>query len=473
MELIYNFALLLRSVCKVLFDTMKTIRKRRLIPIFTDLLEYNQAANNTIAYTRKMAARYGDVCEVSFTGIKNYFIHDPEVIKEILTTQGPKMKRTYLFQVFRKFLGNGLFTSDGAYHKQQRRLIKPVFYPQRIEGYADIMVACAEAEIARWKPGERININQAMTRITLNVITRTMFGSGLSSDQITAVGKNLETAFNLMNSVIQNPVYTYCLAHEIRIPLVRSFFKIKEALDVVVHDIIASYRRDGHADRHDLLTMLLEARDEDTGIGMTNEQIRDEVMTFFIAGHETTTLALTWTLYLLGKHPEEAQALHAEVRSVVQDRPPRTSDYPLLRHTKNIFKESLRLYPPVWTFAREPIEDITICDYHFPKGSCLWTVTYLLHHDEQYFHDAEQFIPDRWEEAGAKDIPKYAYFPFGGGNRMCIGEGFAWMEGILVLATIASKFQLQLPEGFSTDINPLFSLKTKDAVWMKVVQADA
>ncbi|MEO8150863.1 MAG: cytochrome P450 [Bacteroidia bacterium] len=449
---------------------MKPIPKRILIPIITDLLEYREVAKHTISYTKKKVAKYGDVCEVSFTGIKSYFIHDPEMIKEILTTLGPKMKRTSFFRAFRKFLGNGLFTSDGDFHKQQRKLIKPVFYPQRIEEYAKIMVACATEEINNWKDGETININEAMTRITLKVITKAMFSSGLENNVIEEVGKNLQVAFDVMNKILSNPFYIYCLEKEIQIPVVKRFFKLKTELDKVVNGIIASYRKEGDAKRMDLLTMLMEAKDEDTGTGMTDEQIRDEVMTFFLAGHETTTLALTWTLYLIGKHPDIEKKFREEVKTTIHNRLPQASDYQALSFTKNIFKESLRLYPPAWTFAREPIEDVVIRDYHFPKGCVLWAITYLLHHNEKYFHDAEQFIPSRWDEEAIKEIPKYAYFPFGGGNRMCIGEGFAWMEGILVLATIATKCRLQLPKDFSTEINPVFTLKTKDAVMMKVIR---
>jgi cytochrome P450 len=452
---------------------MKPIPKRTLIPIITDLLEYGQAGNNTIEYTRKKVEKYGDVCEVSFTGIKSYFIHDLEVIKEILTTQGPKMRRTYFFRAFRKFLGNGLFTSDGEFHKQQRKLIKPAFYPQRIEEYANIMVTCAEEEIKNWKNGETINVNEAMTRITLKVITQSMFGSGIENSVIVEVGKNLQAAFGVTNKILQNPFYVHCLIHEIRIPIVRKFFKLKEELDRVVNGIITSYRREGNSGKKDLLSMLMDAKDEDTGAAMTDEQIRDEVMTFFLAGHETTTIALTWTLYLIGKNPSIGKQFYDEVKTKIQNRLPQADDYQLLHLTKNIFKESLRLYPPAWTFARAPIEDVEIQGYHFPKGSVLWTITYLLHHNEKYFHDPELFIPSRWDEAGIKDIPKYAYFPFGGGNRMCIGEGFAWMEGILVLATIATKFQLKLPENFSTEINPLFTLKPKDTIFMKVVKENS
>lgn len=449
---------------------MKPIPRRPLIPIITDLLEYKQAANHTIPYTQKMVEKYGDVCDVSFTGVKNYFIHDPEVIKEILTTQSLKMKRTYLFRAFRKFLGHGLFTSDGDYHKRQRKLIKPAFYPRRIEEYANIMVACANEEVSAWKDGDTININQAMTRITLRVITKTLFGSGLENDAIAEFGKDLAAAFGVMNRIVQNPLYVYCLDKEINIPIVKEFFRLRAKVDIVINNIIAAYRKEVKGDKMDLLTMLMEAREEETNNAMTDEQIRDEVITFFIAGHETTTLALTWALYLIGKHPEVDSKFHEEVRAVIQGRLPQGADYENLHITKNIFRETLRLYPPAWTFAREPMEDVNIQGYHFPKGCVLWTITYLLHHSEKYFDNPEAFIPSRWDDEAIKELPKYAYFPFGGGNRMCIGEGFAWMEGVLVLATIASRVRLQLPEGFSTEISPLFSLKTKHNVLMKVIK---
>lgn len=449
---------------------MKPIPGRPLIPLITDLLEYRPIARDTINYTRRMREKYGDVCECSFTGIKSYFVHDPDVIKEMLATQGPKMKRTYFFRAFRKFLGQGLFTSDGELHKEQRKLIKPAFYPERVQEYANIMVRCAEEEISTWKDGETININQAMTRITMKVITQSMFGSGIENEVIAQVGRDMQATLEVINHILRNPFYVYCLIHDIRIPIVKRFYRYKHSIDKVVNDIIASYRRTEDSSRRDLLSMLMEARDEETGTGMSNEQVRDEVMTFFLAGHETTTLALTWTLYLLARHPEIADSMHAEIKQVIGNRLPQASDYQMLHYTRNIFRESLRLYPPAWTIARETREDMVIKDYHFSKGSVLWTVTYLLHHDEKYFHDAERFIPDRWDEEDVKNLPKYVYFPFGGGNRMCIGEGFAWMEGVLVLATIGRGFRFTLKNSHEVGLDPVFTLRTKEDVTLGVFQ---
>ncbi len=445
---------------------MKPIPKRPLIPIITDLLEYSEAAKNPILFAQKKLLKYGDVCEVSFSGIKSFLIHDPEVIKEILTTQASKMKRTYFFKVLRKFLGNGLFTSDGESHKQHRKLIKPAFYPQRIEEYSSIMVGCADEETENWKSGENININEAMTRITLQVITRVMFGSGLDQLKVNEVGKNFQSALETVVRIIQNPFFVYCLINEIKIPIVRKFLRLKREMTKLIDQIISSYRQGKELNKKSLLAMLMDAKDEDTGTGMTDSQLRDEIMTFYLTGHVTISLALTWTLYLIGKHPESKQEFYQEISTKLQNRRPQSSDFSSLHFTGNMLKESLRLYPPAWTFARAPIEDVEIKGFRFPKDSVLWTVTYLLHHNEKYFHDPEKFIPERWDEETMKDIPKCAYIPFGAGNRMCIGEGFAWMEGVLILATIASKFRLDLPKDFSTNINPLITLTTTENVWM-------
>ena len=294
-----------------------------------------------------------------------------------------------------------------------------------------------------------------------------MFGSGLDTSTIIDVEKMLSEVFTIMNKILVNPFYVYCLEKEIAIPLVKRFFLLKKSLHNVIDTIIASHQED-KVESKDLLTLLIETKDEDTGENMTIEQIRDEVLTFFIAGHETTSLAITWTLYSLCRYPEVSDKLYKEVSNNIKDRLPNATDYKELHYTRNVFKESLRMYPPAWTFAREPIEDVIIQDYFFPKGCTLWTITYLLHHDKKYFDDPEKFVPERWESESIKQIPKYAYFPFGGGNRMCIGEGFAWMEGILVLATIALKYKLILPAGFSTEIRPLFTLKTKDDIFLSV-----
>jgi len=448
---------------------MKHIPKRRLIPVITDILEYRQAAVNTIPYTSKIIEKYGDVCNVSFTGVRNYFIHDPEVIKEMLVTQASKFRRTAFIRTFRKLLGDGLFTSDGELHKRQKQLMKPAFYPNMVSSYADIMVKSTEEEMQKWRDNGKVNISDALTNITLTIITRTMFGADLDEPTLQRAGNNFSMAYGIMSRIMANPLLMQCLERDVRIPVIKKFFAVKQDLDHVLNEIMASYRERQNKDRTDLLSILMNTRDEETGEGMSDAQVRDELMTIFLAGHETTRLALEWTWYLIGKHPDIANRFYEEVHSVIKDgRKPVADDYKLLPLTRNIFKESLRLYPPAWTFARETLEDVTIKDYQFPKGSVLWTVIYQVHHSGKYFKDPDVFDPDRWDDEQMKDLPKYAYFPFGGGSRMCIGEGFAWMEGVLMLATIASRYHLEMPPGFTTTIQPSFTLKAKDEIIMKV-----
>ena len=241
----------------------------------------------------------------------------------------------------------------------------------------------------------------------------------------------------------------------------------KEAFSII-DKLILDGRNNSHTERTDLLSMLLNAKDEDGGKGMSDDQIRDEVMTIFLAGHETTSTALSWVWYLLGTHPDIAERFYKEIQETISHRKPEYSDYQNLVTTRNIIKETLRLYPPAWTFAREAKEDVTINDYFFPKGSLLCTLTFLVHRDAKYFKNPDEFRPDRWEGDETANLPKYAWFPFGGGNRMCIGEGFAWMEATMILATIASKFRLELKKGFTTTMNPGFTLRPKDNLQMVV-----
>lgn len=443
---------------------MKTIPKRAYIPLVTDVLEYREAGQNTIAYARRMRERYGDVCECSFTGIKNYFIHDPQIIHEMLALRSSNMQRSYFFQAFRKFLGNGLFTAEGDLHKQQRKLIKPAFYPAAIKGYAEIMTDCAELEIEKWKNGEVININDAMNRITLQVITRTLFGSDISEATTQLVRENVTATLLLISTILLNPLHTWCLIHEIPIPVVRKFNRHKAVLDQVVMRIINDRRTNPGVGTTDLLSMLLNTIDEETGHGMSDTQIRDEVMTFFLAGHETTSLALTWSLYALMENPHEAEKAVEELKQVLPDRKASGSDYPELLRIRNILKEALRLYPPAWTFARQTKTAVELNGYHFPKHAVLWTITWLLHHDPTYFEHPEEFIPDRWNNPNSPEIWKHVYLPFGAGNRMCIGEGFAWMEGVLVLASILRQVKLKPAYQGKIEPDPVFSLRTRKSV---------
>lgn len=447
---------------------MKFIPERKRIPFFTDILEFPQMITDPLGFCRDKVDKYGDVCYVPIPGSKNYMIHDPEILREMLVTQSGKFRKSRLYRAMRNFLGDGLLTSDGSYHSQQRKLAAPAFHKQRIQEYARTMVTCTLDEIKRWKNNDTINISQAMTNIALQIVTKTLFNSQLDTERVEQISNRMRILLDTAGEIFKNPIYLLCLEKGIRISVVDRIHTLRKEIDKEIFQIVSSYRKNGDGDRGDLLSMLIQAKDEETGIGMTDTQIRDEVMTMFLAGHETTATALSWTWYLLGRHPEVHQSFYAEIKEKIGTRIPSADDYQSLNITKNIFKETLRLYPPAWTIAREVIEDVEIQGYHFPKDSALATVIFLVHRDKRYFDNPDDFIPKRWEDDKIKNLPKYAYFPFGGGNRMCIGEGFAWMEGIMILSTIASQFYLELPPGFTTTIKAAFTLRPKDSILMKI-----
>ncbi|HEY3405791.1 MAG TPA: cytochrome P450 [Ohtaekwangia sp.] len=447
---------------------MKTIPTRKRIPFLTDLLEIRQMTSDPMGFCQDIVKKYGDVCYVPIPGSKNYMIHDPEILREVLVTQAGKFSKSRLYRAMKRFLGEGLLTSDGSYHLQQRRLATPAFHKQRIQEYARVMVQCTCDEISTWKEEETVNISQAMTNITLQIVTHTLFGSAIGKDKLREVSENVSGLLEVSGHIFQNPLYLMCFEKDVEIPVVKKLYGLRDQLDEVILRIISDHRRTLQDDHSSLLAMLMTAKDEETGTTMTDVQLRDEVVTMFIAGHETTATALAWTWYMLGKNPDVEKKFYEEVKEKIGDRKPTAEDYQSLVFVRNVFKETLRLYPPAWTLARQATEDVDIQGFHFPKGSALCSILYIMHRKPEYFEYPDEFRPQRWEEERIKMLPRFAYFPFGGGHRMCIGEGFAWMEGILILAVVASQYRLELPAGFTTKINPVFTLRTKDAILMKV-----
>ncbi len=443
---------------------MKPIPTRRRIPVLTELLELREMTQSPVGYCERIVRTYGPVCHVPLPGVKNYMIHDVDLLQEVFVNQSSKFVKSRLYKAMRNIVGFGLLTNDGEHHRQQRRLVAPAFHRQRISDYATVMMRCVEEELAEWKVGMQVNVQDIMANITMSVITQTMFGSQISKERLRSIGLVVTELLEHAASVFQNPFTLICFEKNIPIPAVKRVYHLTKQVDVLINEIIQSYRDKGTVGKDDMLTMLMQARDEETGAALSDKQIRDEVITMFMAGHETTATALSWTWYLLSKHPDVEQRMCDEISRVIQDRRPRAEDVEHLGFTRDVFKETLRVYPPVWTIAREPIEDIEIHGYPFPKGSVLCTISTVMHHSSTFFHDPMNFIPDRWKEPELANLPRFAFFPFGGGNRMCIGEGFAWMEATLILAGIASRFRLEIDPAFTTDIKPLFTLRPRDPI---------
>ncbi len=400
-------------------------------------------------------AALGDVTTFKMGPARVYFINHPDLIRDILVVNADKYIKGRALQRAQKLLGKGLLTSENEFHLRQRRMIQPAFHRARIAEYARSMTAYADRMAGEWQDGTVYDIDQEMMRLTLQIVGRTLFDADTDEDA-GDVGKAMETILGMFNFLVLP--FSEVL-EKLPLPNVVRFNRAKKKLDDIIYKIINERRASGE-DRGDLLSMLLMAQDEDDGTGMTNEQVRDEVMTLFLAGHETTANALVWTFYLLSQNPEAEAKLHAELDIVLNGRAVTIDDIASLKYTEHVLAESMRLYPPAWAIGRYAVADHEVGGYTIPQGSTVLCSPYILHHDARFWDMPNDFIPERWElqsvkEAGQKNI----YFPFGGGVRRCIGESFAWTEGILLLATLARKWKLHLAPGQRIGLKPLITLR--------------
>jgi cytochrome P450 len=373
-----------------------------------------------------------------------------------------RIRRHLLLHVIRKskwFFGEGLLTNEGESWLRQRRLSQPAFHRDRIASYARIMTGYASQMLDSWKEGETLDIHQEMMQLTLRIVVRALFN--VEAERIGAIS-------SAMNVMMRNSTGVRLLlppaARYLPTPAMIQFRRAVRRLDETVYGIIAARRRD-EIDSGDLLSMLMQARDEDGG-RMNDEQLRDEVMTFLLAGHETTALTLTWTWYLLAQHPAVEQQLQSELETALCGRVPEFSDLQKLTFTERVVKESMRLYPPAWSLARTVILPFELRGYQIPAGANVVMSQWIMHRDSRYFPDPETFDPARWSPERAQKLPRFAYFPFGGGPRQCIGNSFAMMEATLLLATIAQRFRLRAVSPEPIVPVPSFTLRPKSGIHM-------
>jgi cytochrome P450 len=406
------------------------------------------------------ARQYGDCTSVRFGLKRVWFVNHPTLIEQVLHSRN--FTKHYALRMNRLLLGNGLLTSEGAFWLRQRRLIQPVFQRERILSYAPDMTACAERQIDTWHDGEVRDLHMEMRKLTLAVATKTLFGVD-AGDQAAAVGCALREAMGTFDQrlfrIIPLPDNVPTLGN----------WRIRKAirrLDRILYGLINQRRAEGQ--RKDLLSVLLHARHESDGSGMTDQQLRDEAMTLFLAGHETTALALAWGGYLLAQHPHVVEKLHAELHQVLGGRTPTAADLPNLPYTEMVIQEVMRLYPPAYAIGRQAIGPCTIGGYPIPAGGTVLMSQWVVHRDPRYYDDPERFYPERWADGLAKRLPRYAYFPFGGGQRVCIGNTFALMELPLVLATIAQRFRFSLPPGPPVVPKPLLTLQPNRPILVKL-----
>jgi cytochrome P450 len=434
------------------------------LPFFGNSLPYMR---DPLGFLRAMRDTHGDVVRVAIGPVRMLLLSHPDLVEDVLVTQNRLFLKDRFLRVLRPVLGEGLLTSEGDFWRRQRRLAQPAFHRDRIAAYGDIMVEHASRLAAQWRDGEVRDVHKDMMRLTLEIVAEALFGA-----QVGQHADDVAESVEAVLAVVSDPL-------ELLLPFLRSFptpnrrrfQRAVSKLDAILYGVVEQRRKSG-AETGDLLSMLLHAQDED-GSRMSDKQLRDECMTLFLAGHETTALNLSWTWVLLSRHPLVEAKLTGELRDVLGDRPATFADLPNLRYTGHVIAEALRLYPPAWSMGREAREDVDLGGYRVPRGGQVWFCPWAIQRDARWFDDPDAFRPERWEGDLAKRLPRYAYFPFGGGPRFCIGQSFAQMEAVLLLATLARAFRADLHPEARIAPFPSVTLRPKHGVRVRLTRRPA
>ena len=421
-----------------------------------------------IEFLTNAARDYGDLPYFRLGPHPAYLVNHPDLVRDVFVTNQGNFTKSRALQRARILLGQGLLTSEGQFHLRQRRLVQPAFHHGRLAGYAAIMSAYAVRLRDRWKSGDTLDISGEMMRLTLAVVGKTLFSADVESEA-PEIGEALTTVLKMFRMLMM-PFSEYL--EKLPLPSIRRFEKARDRLDQTIYGLIRERRQSGE-DTGELLSMLLLAQDEEAdGGSMTDTQVRDEALTLFLAGHETTANALTWTWYLLSQNPACEARLHQEIDSVLEGRVPDMADLPKLRYTEMILAEAMRLYPPAWAIGRMSKEPFELGGISMAAKTICILSPYVTQRDARWFPHPERFDPERWTPEAREARPKFSYFPFGGGARVCIGERFAWMEGVLLLATLAQKWKLRLAPDQRVEPLPLITLRTKYGMLM-IIEARA
>ena len=423
-------------------------------------------ADRRINFFLDIARKYGDLASFRFGPRRIFLASHPDLIEQVLVTDARHYIKHFGARMYKPVLGNGLVTSEGSFWLRQRKLSQPAFLKQRVLSYAPMMRDLTERMLESWQTGQSIDVHFEFSRLTSGIALKTLFGLEEAGDREKFV-ETLRLAFDLMSnrfrSFFHPPLW-------LPTPSNRKLKRTVAELHAVVDGFIASgraraktretYSVNSTNEPEDLLMRLVNAQDED-GTRMTDRQLRDEAMTLYLAGHETTALTLTWSWYLLSQHPRVDGKLAAEWQRVLAGRAPTPDDLPNLPYTDAVLTEAMRVFPPVYLLGREATTDLELGGYRVKKGYTVFMSQWVNHRDPRYFPDPEVFYPERWQDGLAKRIPKYAYYPFGGGPRVCIGNTFALMEAAILLATVGQKFRFTLDEGAVIDVNPQITLLPK------------
>ena len=415
---------------------------------------------DSIRFLKDIAMKYGDIVHFKIGTIRIVLLNHPDFIKEVLSSQHTNFIKGRPLKMTKELLGNGILTSEGEFHKQQSQIIQPAFHRKMIDSYAIEMTNCITDLMNSWEEGMKVDIKHEMTKMSLAIAGRTLFSINLDREAPEIISA-LTTASNLFGRVT---VPFSELLIKLPLPSTFRFYKAKAILDDTIYRMIDE-RRESNDHYSDLLSLLLEAQ-KGNGEGISNKQVRDEALTLFLTAFDTTSNALNWTWYLLSQNPEAEQEMHKEIDSVLRGRIPTAEDIAQLKYTRMVFGESMRVFPPSWVLAREALNDFSIDKYVIPGGALILMSPYLIHHDSRFRKDPEKFDPNAWDEHSRSHNAKYEYFPFGGGPRACIGQSFAWMEGILTLATIGQLWKVKLAPGHRVELLQGINLRPKYGMMM-------
>jgi cytochrome P450 len=389
-------------------------------------------------------------------------VNHPDLVEEVLVTKNRHFHKHFALRTARSTLGNGLLTSEDDFWRRQRKLAQPAFHREKITALGNVMVSLTERMLESWRDGQERDAQEDMMRLTLEIVAKTLFGAELASESAEASAA-METLLKTFTARVSRMVP---IPEWIPTPANLRFQQAMRRLDRIIFQFIAQRRASGE-DRDDLLSLLLAARDEDDN-RMTDRQLRDESTTLFMAGHETTANTLAWVWFLLSNHSEVEARLHEELDRVLTGRAPTVDDLPRLAYTEAVVSESLRLYPTVWLLGREAVESCQVGGYDVPVGTTVYMSQWVIHRDPRFHNDPLSYRPERWLDGLARRLHRYAYFPFGGGPRICIGNTFAMMEATLLLATIASRYRLAVAPDAAIVPLPTMTLRPRYGVPVRI-----
>jgi cytochrome P450 len=417
---------------------------------------------NPIHLFQHLAAEYGDIAHYKIAWNHIVFLNHPDYIREILVVQNDNFIKERTVQRTKMLLGQGMITAEGAEHRMQRQVAQPAFHRQRIPEYGDTMVREALSLRNRWRDGEQRDIALDMMHLTLRIVAGTLFATDLR-DEVEELADAINSIMGLYNFLVLLPAAEW-LVH-VRPPGLAAFVRARKRIDAVVYRMIEAHRRE-HADTGSLLDLMLASSRD--GSAASEQSLRDQVITIFLAGYETVANALSWTWYLLSQNPDCECRFHAEVDRELEGRIPTFADIARLRYTEMVFAESLRLYPPAWAMGRQALHDFRLGDFYLPAKTTVLMSQFITHRDPRFFPDPLRFDPERFTPEAKTRRMKFTYFAFGAGFRQCIGESLAWMEGVLLLATLAQKWKLSLVAGHVVEPEPLITLRPKYGMKMRL-----